>query len=406
MRRIRNLKDAVDWGLCTGCGACYYFCREKKIVELENRIDEGIRPKFNSSGCGSCSECLSICPGLNITCSAENGADYILNGQLLNIMEGHSRDEEIRFRASSGGLITSLALYCLEKEKMSFVLHTGMDENISWENKTVISKSREDLLKNAGSRYSPSSPCDHLEVIEKADGKCIFIGKPCDVAAISLLRKKRPELDEKLGFVLSFFCAGVPSLKGTVDLLKSMNVDFKEVKSIKYRGDGWPGNFHVIHKDKENTLSYEESWGRLAQGYRSYRCHICPDSFGSTADVTCGDAWYQFDENKINSGESIVLVRTEKGADIVRRAMETGYIDLKPSDKNNVYTSTKSLINKHREIFGRLVAMKAICIPVPEYAGYSLYKKWLGLTQERKIRSIIGSVKKLYKRKAWRRKGL
>ena len=37
---------------------------------------------------------------------------------------------------------------------------------------------------------------EHL--IENSSKPCVFIGKPCDVAAISALRKQRPKLDKNL----------------------------------------------------------------------------------------------------------------------------------------------------------------------------------------------------------------
>jgi len=84
-----------------------------------------------------------------------------------------------------------------------------------------------------------------LHFIEESEKPCVFIGKPCDVAAVSALRKLRPKLDSKLGLVLSFFCAGPPCTKGTMSLLKHLGVNPKEVNEIRYRGNGWPGNFTV-----------------------------------------------------------------------------------------------------------------------------------------------------------------
>ena len=79
-------------------------------------------------------------------------------GFALEIWEGYAADPEIRRQGSSGGLLSALALYCLEKEGMGFVLHTGMDETKPWTNKTVQSRDRSEILARTGSRYAPASP--------------------------------------------------------------------------------------------------------------------------------------------------------------------------------------------------------------------------------------------------------
>ena len=65
MRKIKSIKDVVDWGLCTGCGACYYFCSEGAI-SLANIESVGIRPIFTEESCPEYQDCLSVCPGYRV----------------------------------------------------------------------------------------------------------------------------------------------------------------------------------------------------------------------------------------------------------------------------------------------------------------------------------------------------
>jgi len=235
-RKIRTLQDVVAWRLCCGCGACAYAMPEGS-VHLVNFEDVGIRPCFINNHTPDI-ENLSYCPGYRI--ADTNLAPKITRGDhefgvALEIWEGHASDAEIRYRASSGGILSALALYCLENEGMKLVVHTAMDEKQPWLNRTVISRTRTEILARTGSRYSPSSPCEGLKWIEESDGPCVFIGRPCDVAAVSALRRHRPQLDKKLGLVLTFFCAGTPSTLGTLELLKRLGASIPAVQSIRYR---------------------------------------------------------------------------------------------------------------------------------------------------------------------------
>src|SRR5439155_18276454 len=126
-------------------------------------------------------------------------------GTALEIWEGYASDPDLRYRGSSGGILSALALYCLEWENVGFVLHVGMDEEKPWTNKTVLSRSRAEILARTGSRYAPASPCEGLQAVEESDRPCVFIGRPCDAAGVALLRKQRPKLDQKIRLVLTFF---------------------------------------------------------------------------------------------------------------------------------------------------------------------------------------------------------
>lgn len=417
-RRIKNLKDVVDWGLCTGCGACSYACR-KQGISLVNIESVGIRPRFDLSACAGCTECLSICPGYSVDGNlavgrpdggsprraAATDADRA-TGPALEIWEGYASDPEIRFKGSSGGVLSALALYCLERESMEFVLHTGTDQAKPWMNKTVQSRNRGELLGRTGSRYAPASPCDGLGQIEKSSGPCVFIGKPCDTTAVTKLRQERPELDQKLGLVLTFFCAGTPSTQGTLDLVKALDVPLAEVTSVRYRGEGWPGKFKVRAQEAaaEKSFSYEESWGRLT-GYRPLRCNLCPDGLGWVADISCGDAWEKLDRGQ-DSGRSIVVARTRRGQEILHKAMAAKYVELEPVGASAILAAQPNQIGRNREIFGRLVALRSLWIPTPQYRGYSLFRMWVQLPVLHKFRTLFGTARRALQRGWWKRKPL
>ncbi len=403
-RYIRSIVDVVDWGLCVGCGACDFVC-DNNAVRMVSIDDIGIRPVFKKEMCQTCNECLSVCPGFRIgelDHRAKKAKSNIYFGPFLDIWEGFAVDNEIRYKASSGGVITSLAQYCLEKEGMDFTLHTGASADNPFYNQTVLSRTRDDLLSHAGSRYSPSSPCKDLDLVENINKKCVFIGKPCDIAAVRMILKNNSLMRKRIGLLISFFCAGTPNTLATKELISQLNIDTKYINEIHYRGEGWPGKFRVIYEDKTKSecLSYQESWNKL-QKRRPFRCHLCPDGLGQFADISCGDAWHKYSCDN-NQGSSIIIVRTQRGANILHNAMKAGYIDLTKSDAYKVIIA-QSITKKRKVLFGRLLAMLMMQIPIPEYTGFSLFKIWTRNSFDVMVKSIVGTIKRIIKNRLWRK---
>lgn len=406
--RTKNVKGVVAQRLCVGCGACAYVCPKNKL-KLVDVVSDGIRPIYNGNGCAHCEECLKVCPGYEtIHHPLEDRTGLIPGlhkgwGTIREIWEGHAADAEVRYSGSSGGLATALALYCLEKEGMHGALHIGADPMHPWKNLTVLSRHRNDLLSRTGSRYSPASPCDGLNRIEQALGPCVFIGKPCDVAGLRKAQLLRPELDKNVGVAIGIFCAGTPSTQGTLELLRRLNTDPKEVEEIRYRGKGWPG-IAAIRLRGQNMpsyqMSYMESWGFL-QKYRPYRCYLCPDGTSEFADVSCGDPWYREIQEEA-PGYSLVLVRTQRGREIVHGAMEAGYAVLKRANPQTLEESQKNLLAKRRAIWGRIMVMKAFGVPTPRLKGFCLFENWCKLPIKEKGRSILGTARRIMQRRYYK----
>ncbi len=398
---LRNLEQVVAWRLCIGCGTCAAACPQGG-VQLQDLPDEGIRPRF-AAGTG-CRERLSVCPGATVEAPAapEDEAGREL-GAILEIWEGYAVDPEIRFQASSGGLLTALSLFCLQEADMEFVLQAGMDPQQPWRNATHASRGRADLLAHTGSRYATSSPCEGLPWIEHSEGQCLLVAKPCDVAGAALLRRENPALDRRIGLVLTFFCAGTPSTRGTLDLLRELGVDPGELSGLRYRGLGWPGGFRPALRDGGSRfLGYQESWGRLT-AYRPLRCHLCPDGLGRLADISCGDAWHRHGgPGDSDPGRSLVLVRTPLGRRILAEAAAAGYVRLEPSGAPEVLRAQADLLQRRRQLHGRLLAFRLLGLPVPRYRGFALRSSWRRLPAGERFRVVAGTLRRILRRGWWR----
>lgn len=221
-----------------------------------------------------------------------------------------------------------------------------------------------------------------------------------------MARRQSAELDRNLGLVLTFFCAGTPSTSGTLDLMSSFGVQREQVKEVRYRGEGWPGRFKVrLGADApEHSYSYMESWGKLT-GYRPLRCHLCPDGLGRIADIACGDAWENLSDDG-DPGRSLVLVRTKRGQELLRKAREAGYVQLQRVTEKEVFAAQRSLLSRRREIFGRFAGMQALGVPVPTFKNFSLLQSWIRQSPWHLIRTVLGTMRRIIQRRQWRKRPL
>jgi coenzyme F420 hydrogenase subunit beta len=217
----------------------------------------------------------------------------------------------------------------------------------------------------------------------------------------------RPSLSEKIGVSIAFFCAGTPASQGIIDMIRNLDIPLEEVDTIRFRGKGWPGMLTVSRKNDPGppkSVSYDESWGFL-QKYRPYRCHLCPDGTGEFADIACGDPWYR-ENSEEEPGSSLVLVRTEKGRRILQGALDAGFVILRQVEPGVLPASQKSLLAKRSWIWGRLLAFRFFRAPIPTFNGFSLFSNWIALSMKEKLRSTLGTARRIIQRGYYKKRVL
>lgn len=414
--KINSLTDVPEWQLCCGCGVCAYLYPE--MIEMVDIPATGRRPKFTAINNVDrlFKQGLGVCPGVNVKHPHQHydKLDIIKSlvkswGPVWEVWEAYAADPEIRYKGSSGGVITALGLYCLEQEKMNGVLHVASDRSKPFLNTTVLSKNKRSLLSGIGSRYSPASPCEKLAEVESSKGLNLIIGKPCDIAAVNNVRLFKEKLDSNIGLTIACFCAGTPSTNASLEMLRQMGVnDQNDLLSLRYRGYGWPGKTKAESKTKNNQnkykeLEYEESWGAILQEYRQWRCYICPDHTGEFADISVGDPWYK-EATQDDPGRSLILIRSSIGRRILKSAIAKGYLVAERKHEKVLPASQANLKKARSRLWGQIITLKLLKIPCPSYSGFFLMQNWIdGLSLKEKLGSILGTAKRVYVKKLYKK---
>lgn len=324
------VEKVVSAGLCTGCGLCEAVSSKDTIQMRISNIGY-LRPVILKEISENAQrEIEACCPGVQISYSQSMKGYHRNWGALESVKVGYASDQLVRKLGSSGGVLSAISIFLIESGAVDFVLQIAFSKTSPIENEIQISRSKEDVMRAAGSRYGPSSPLRRIKELLTTGEKFAFIGKPCDVAALRAYLNLHPQYKVQVPYIFSFMCAGIPSVYGTHEVLDVMGVDKTLLSSFRYRGDGWPGMARATQADgRVFTMDYHKSWGSILGKHLQFRCKICADGTGEFADLVCADAWYGKDgypDFTEQDGRSLILARTGMGVAVLANAIRCNSI--------------------------------------------------------------------------------
>jgi coenzyme F420 hydrogenase subunit beta len=399
IRMSKSLKRVIESDCCTGCGLCASLAPDA----IKMRMTEAgyLRPIQDQTISQAVDASISHhCPGILINAESNEGVDDMQWGPIVASRTGHSTDNAIRKHGSSGGIITALATHLINTKMVDYVVQVSASPISQLDNVTLCNTTASAVYDAAGSRYAPSAPLEKLSEYLSLPGKFALIGKPCDIAALRSRAKIDDRINAKILYMISFFCAGIPSRKGTVKIVNELGFQENEVKSFQYRGDGWPGSAKVEAKDgRTSQMTYSNSWGNILSKQVQFRCKICPDGSGGQADIVCGDAW-ESDERGYptfleTDGRSLLLTRTSRGEDLVRQATAQGVISTEDLPISQIASMQPFQARRKRQVLSRILAMRFKGYIPPNFNGMQLTKAALAAGLIENIRGFWGTFKRL-----------
>jgi coenzyme F420 hydrogenase subunit beta len=393
------LKKTVDGNLCHGCGGCAAiapvgsiamtmtetgFLRPKPLRPLSKDFDR----RFSQ-----------ICSGRRIVRNSRTSNYHVSWGPLISAEVGYAVDDDVRFRGSSGGMLTAILIHLLENKIVDSVIQTKADPKDPVGNITVVSSNRDDILASIGSRYAPSSPLSDLEKHLVTGRRFAFVGKPCDIATLRAMALKDPRIDLQIPYMLSFFCAGIPSRNGAKDLLAEMGVTVEDVHAFAYRSSGWPGLARATKKDgTQVTMDYASSWGGVLSRNLQFRCKICPDGVGEFADISAADAWFGrggYPDFAERDGRSLAVARTALGRKLLDAMVENNEICLEPVRIGEIASMQPYQLQRKRAILARLMALRVRGRESPHFKGLKLVRNAAMASPIWILRNFFGTYRRL-----------
>ena len=351
-----RLNRIVTDAMCVGCGLCQSVAGPDKVrVPLTTTGYE--RPIAQSAlDHDTVDRIYDVCPGIRVhglperDIDSDTTVDHIW-GPLKRITRAWAADPAIRHRGATGGVLTALAIYLLDSGRVDFILHAKESKSNPLGGERHLSFTREDVLEGAGSRYGPTTPLiDVLEILDR-NQPFALIGKPCDLSAMRNLARTDARVDELCKYMLTPVCGGYKEPKS---MLKTLTVDMgitggvDALTSFSYRGNGCPGPTRAETRDGVvKEITYLDLWGESSADWSlPFRCKICPDGIGESADIAAADTWPggsptpDMVEPGADDGTNAVMARTTRGLQLMEAAIADGALseerDVTPRDMDKL----------------------------------------------------------------------
>ncbi len=323
-------EEVVATEICCGCSACIVACPHK-VLELQDFDPVQIDPNspfdncvHGEEGCSLCAlACLRLDPNLDAIEKLVFGDRRRIErpeGEYRSKTLARATDERILARGQDGGAVTALLAWGLDTGELDGAVVAAPSTDVPWLDEPKLVRSTEELLATAGSRYTYcSTPLGLKQAAAEKLKSVALVGVSCESTAVrefaaeGIKRWSRP-----VKLVLGLMCCETFDYEafmiGKVE--QELGIPLDEIVKINVKG-----KVIVTLKDgRDIDIPLKD-----ARPFANEWCHHCPDFAAEHADLSCGGLGME--------GWTMILVRSERGDDYLKRAVEAGVLELREAEE-------------------------------------------------------------------------
>lgn len=327
-------KHVLDARLCTGCGACIDLCpyyrsyRGKTAVLFPCVIDEG--------------RCFAYCPKIEVDLDELSkrlfGKPYDGNplGAYRRIVTAKAGDLIKDLSPQAGGTVSAIIYFALKKGFLSGAVLTDRQGLLPVPR---LITEPEEVLECATSKYTAAPTLSALNQAVKAGQKNLgLVGTPCQVLATALMRSNPlggDDFVDPFGLVVGIFCTWAIDFRLFGPFL-GKKIEINRIKKIDIPPP--PAEIMEVFADAGTKLEIPLNEVRelVPNG-----CSYCIDMTSEFSDLSVGVMEGRPDMNTL-------IVRTERGREIVEEAEREGYLTISELPEENLKHLTWASGNKKR----------------------------------------------------------
>lgn len=370
-RLDKNVKETVELiaaqYLCNSCGACAVVCPTGAISWGES-VGGYVRPEVNGNKCIECGMCLKVCSGIHFgnTLTTMLSFDPFV-GAVQECYLGKALNDEIYRLGQSGGVVTALLRHALRQGIVQGAVVVVSRPGRPPKFEPIIATSEAQLRTAQGSKYVPIPVLSVLNEAKQQKLKVALVGLACHVHGLYNLFDLRPDLEKLVPLKIGLICERVMT-KASVDFLVKRAGLSGEICELRFRSKqeaGWPGVVRISTLSGKSITLSNAIRINIKDWFTPVRCRLCFDKLNVFADLSVGDPWGISAADKI-SGESILIVRTLAGKELLESAVEHGEILVRPVRSAEVIKGQK-IEQRRRDWVGYCEAWKALGRELPDY---------------------------------------
>ncbi len=324
-------EEIIQTGKCVYCGACGAFCTNIQFdKEKEIPIEDGSCKDINTCKDGY-GLCYNLCPKTETDTISLAILDKWVFGKKHDKILGHYLEiasikltEKARENVpDKAGPLSGLLWLAMENGLIDSSIITDKDDN--FRPFPIITQNSQDIFKGAG--YKPSQgPLLSLlgEAINQENVEIAVVGTPCQIQALRKLQN-HPAFDyeayDLVSLTIGTFCFGTYYNQLLDMVFKEFAINSNEIEKISTDKDNF--NLKIYHNSAVKDIPLNYLYDKVVRK----ACFSCSDYTGSFADLSIG---------KFGSKEewNTIIVRSEKGKEVVDLAVEKGFITKEPLEHN------------------------------------------------------------------------
>jgi coenzyme F420 hydrogenase subunit beta len=375
------INQIVERDLCTRCGACEPACP----VDIIRFGDDRFPYITEMEAClQNCTRCLKVCPGEDVDFTMFDQKMFgvsphpqSITGIVNRAFVSFATDHDLRKKATSGGFVTQLLIYMLDRGIIdgALVLGASDEDGRGWEEKPFIARTADELRRSAKSKYRAVPHLRPLAEMERIEGNYAVVALPCYAHALRKYQRVSPKLRKRLKLVIGLYCNVTLEPYLLDELCELHGVGTSDVADLQFRGGEWPGHPTATLRDGTTTrlLKLEEmkdEFNLLKQFYTPTRCDMCTDFSVEHADVAVGDPWLRGPDGRylFPDDRTTVLTRTQYADKLLDAAAADGYLNLREIPlKTFMMNFEKSGRHKRDFVPANIEIRKRLGLPVPDY---------------------------------------
>ncbi len=339
MKTFFNLIQEVQKpGLCHKCGGCLTFCTAVNYGALV--MDEDGKPKYGDiEKCIECGLCYSICPEIE-ELEEETKRKLAWSAPIGRVIEttvARSSNNQIREKATDGGVITSLLVHLFDTGKIDGAIVTKPSGPYS--RVPCLAQTREGILEAAGFYFDRSAGMQTINeeymtystieefapVISRGLRRVAMVGTPCQINALRRMGILEIVPSDSIKFCFGLFCSG--------------NFDFGEPQREKL-AEQFSFNWDdVLRLNVKKNFQIHLKSGKMLSipiedldFIKRHACKYCSDFCAEFADISFGGIG-------ADEGWTTVITRTPLGRAVFADAKGTAVDELSVAESPEFATN-------------------------------------------------------------------